>query len=204
MIRLALTAIILLSITIAKGQTDKDRLFVFVGEKISVIPFKPKLAKGTTPMDNAFKARYKVIQTVFGNYDNDTIDFEVYDHYGDPPFSKFEFVLLYVTKGNDGKLYHEKYMYSDVYKTVDGRWAGPYEPQDFNDGFNKNTTAKPEPISFEKPVSFDVTKLDKESIQEYYPEPYYKVKDGKAYVKMGNYAADLFKLKKDGYIKRRQ
>lgn len=94
-------------------------------------------------------------------------------------------------------------MYSDVYRTVDGRWAGPYEPQNFNRWFNKKTSVKPESISFEKPVWFDITKLDKGTIQEYYPEPYYRIEDGKAYVKVGIYAEDLFKLKKDGYIKRR-
>jgi hypothetical protein len=203
MMRLVLITIILLAATIARGQTEKNRLFVFVGEKISVTPFDPKVPEGTIIMDNAFQARYKVIQSVFGAYDNDTIEFEVYDHYGEPPFSKFAFALLYVSRRKDGKLYHEKYMYSDVYRTVDGRWAGPYESQDYNHDFNKNTTVKPEPILFKEPVSFDITQLDKEIIQEYYPEPYFKIRDGRAYVEMGNYIEDLFKLKRDGFLKAR-
>jgi hypothetical protein len=201
--RLSLIIITLLSAIISSGQTEKNRLFVFVGEKISVTAFDAKVPQGTIIMDNAFNAKYKVIENVFGLYDNDTIEFEVYDHYGDPPFSKFEFALLYVSKGEDGKWYHEKYMYSDVYRTVDGRWAGPYQSQDYNHDFNKNTTVKPEPVSFKHPVSFNIGKLDNEVILEYYPEPYYTIKDGKAYVKMGNYIEDLFKLKRDGYLKAR-
>jgi hypothetical protein len=202
MTRSVLITIMLLSTAIAKGQTEMNRLFVFVGEKISVTPFDPK-APETIIMDNAFKAKYKIIETVFGNYGNDTIEFEVYDHYGDPAFSRFDFALLYVSRGKDGKLYHEKYMYSDVYKTIDGRWAGPYQSLDYNHDFNKNTTVKPEPVSFRETISFDVTKLDNETIQEYYPEPYFIIKDGRAYVKMGNFVEDLFKLKKDGFLKAR-
>jgi hypothetical protein len=160
--RLLLVIIVLLFGITANGQTEKNRLFVFVGEKIAVSPFEPKVPEGTIIMDNAFKATYKVIETVFGHYDNDTIEFEVYDHYGDPSFSRFEFALLYVSMGQDGKLYHEKYMYSPVYKTIEDRWAGPYEAHDYNHDFNKKTNVKPERIEFKDAVWFDITKLDKE------------------------------------------
>src|SRR5687767_1413647 len=120
--RLLALLIIMLLTNELLGQTEKNRLFVFVGEQISVTPFTPEVPNGTILMDEAFKARYKVIETVFGEYNNDTIEFEVYDHYGVPAFSKFKFALLYVSREADGNLYHEKYMYSDVYKTVDGKW----------------------------------------------------------------------------------
>ncbi len=66
----------------------KKALLVFVGEKIKVDKFKPEMAKGQIPFDEAFKAKYRVIQQVYGNYKTDTIDFEAYDHMGVPPFSK--------------------------------------------------------------------------------------------------------------------
>jgi len=160
------------------GQSART-LFVFVGEKVSVIPFEPDLPKGTLAMDNAFKAKYKILQTVFGQYAGDIIEFEAYDHYGVPAFAKFNYVLLYVSRDKDGKLCHEKYMYSDVYITRDGRWAGSYEASDYEHDLNKGTAVKPEPIDFVKPVWYNVRKLSEETIRQYYPEPYFRIKRGR-------------------------
>src|SRR5215213_5868106 len=66
------------------GSVDTSRLFAFVGEKVLVEPLPHK--KGS--MDNCFKAKYAIIEQVFGNFREDTIEFVVYDHYGTPPFSK--------------------------------------------------------------------------------------------------------------------
>ena len=156
----------------------------------------------TISMDSRYVAKYKVLELVYGNFKEDTIEFIVYDHYGQPGFSKYKTALLYVSNYK-GQLYHEKYMYSDVYKTVDGRWAGTYESQDYNHENNENTTVKPEPISFKEPVSFDLKNLDKESIKRFYPEPYFIIKKGKAYPVMGNYIQELFQLKRDGYLRAR-
>ena len=117
---------------------------------------------------------------IFGTYKADTIEFIAFDHYGQPAFSEYKTVLLYVSNFN-GKLYHEKYMYSDVYQTIDGRWAGPYESQDYSHENNKNTTVKPEPIAFQEPISFDLKNLDKESIKRFYPEPYFRIRKGRAF-----------------------
>ncbi len=188
----------------AKAQTVTNRLFVFVGEKISVTPFEPELREGEIMLDAAFKAKYKVIETVFGKYDKDTIEFEVYDHRGVPAFSKFNFTLLYVSKGSDSILYHEKYMYSNVYKTTDGRWAGPYESDDYSHRYNKNTSVRPVPILFRDSIFFDIKEMDTVSIKRLYPEPYFKIENGKAYPIMGNYIQELFQLKRDGTLKARE
>ncbi len=90
------------------NQEAKNNLYVFVGEKISVEEFNPETKKGEIPFDQAFNAKYKVIQNLYGNYENDTIEFEVYDHYGFPPFAKYKTVLLFVSE-HKGKLCHEKY-----------------------------------------------------------------------------------------------
>jgi hypothetical protein len=180
------------------AQAENVNLFVFVGEKISVDAFSPVLPEGSYSMDNAFKAKYKIIKTVYGKFENDTIEFEAYDHYGIPPFSKYTNVLLYVSREN-GKWYHQKYQYSDVYLTTDGRWAGAYS-QDYKHEYNKNNTSiAPVTISFKDSVSYPIGELQ----AEWFPRPYYEIKNGRAYVLMGNYVEELFLLKKTGVLKAR-
>ena len=107
---------------IAKDTTYEDErnnnLFVFVGEKISITEIP-----NDGGMDEAFNCRYKILQWVYGNYESDTIEFIAYDHHGQTPLLKYKNCMLYVVKYN-GKYYHEKYMYTDVYKTIDRKWAG--------------------------------------------------------------------------------
>jgi len=184
------------------GQEKIDSLLVFVGEKINVTEL-PGFHNNGFIYDYAFKAKYKVIQIINGQYGLDTIEFEVYDHNGHPPFAEYTNVLLYLIKGNNGKWYHEKYMYSDVYRTMNGRWAGSYAFADYNHEFNKTTSIKPQKISFTEKVSYDLKGMSKETIEKWFPKPYYKIKDQRAYIKKGNYINELFLLKKNGFLKAR-
>lgn len=184
------------------GQTKKDSLYVFVGKKIEVVGFKQKLDSNEIPFDAAFKAKYVVIQNLYGNYNKDTIEFEAYDHYGKPAFSHYDYVLLFVSNYN-GKLYHEKYQYFDVYKTKNGRWASGYKAGDYGHSYNKNTTVKPERIDFVEEVSYKIKSRNKEEIETIFPSPYYKIENDKAIVVWGNYIEQLFELKKTGILKAR-
>ncbi|RZJ99717.1 MAG: hypothetical protein EOO46_22160 [Flavobacterium sp.] len=136
---------------IAKDETSaserKNTLFVFVGKKISVI----KAQQDSNSMDAQFKAKYKILQRVYGMLPKDTIEFEVYDHYGVPGFSHYENALLFVSE-YDGKYYHEKYQYFDLYPTLDGKWAGIYH--DFA-GYDAPPPTKS--ISFAKEVSLPLS-----------------------------------------------
>jgi hypothetical protein len=203
LINTVLVVLILLIPAAVCGQESKNNLFVFVGEKIDVKPFSPILPKGTILMDKAFKAKYKVIKEVYGHLEQDTIEFEAYDHYGSPAFAVYKHVLLYVSQTEEGKWYHQKYMYSDVYQTKDGRWAGPYQANDYNHEYNKGTTIKPEKLVFKERVSYEVKGQPKGDLFTRFPKPYYKIKGDKAYVIMGNYIEELFLLKKDGVLKAR-
>jgi hypothetical protein len=60
--------------------------------------FSPVIPEGRTLMDNAFRAKYKILQKVYGEYEKDTIIFEVYDHYCFPSFAHYSQVLLYVSR----------------------------------------------------------------------------------------------------------
>lgn len=201
------------------GQTKKDSLYVFVGEKISVkevsspnvtesfdILFENGVISysksGTINMDNKFLARYKVRQVLFGNYVSDTIDFFAYDHLGTPEFSKYQTVLLYVQDYN-GRLVHQKYQFADVYETKNGRWASSYKADDYRHEFNKSSTVIPEKIDFMKEVTYDIKGRGKKNVEEWFPSTYYKIKRDKAIAVYGNYVEELFELKKNGVLKAR-
>jgi hypothetical protein len=91
------------------GVNDNNSLFVFVGHKIWVDTLPSTLSS----FDNEFKAKYVVLKKVFGEFPRDTIEFMSFDHYGTPPFSKFEDVLLFVS-ADSGTYFHQKYLYNDV------------------------------------------------------------------------------------------
>jgi hypothetical protein len=146
----------------ALGQSRKDSLIVFVGEMIEV-KYSPEKMKEATPdtiirngkkvvvrpvtisMDSRYVAKYRMLQIVYGAYKEDTIEFVVYDHYGKPAFSNYKTVLLFVSYYN-GKLYHEKYQFFDVYKTSNDRWASPGDPYKFDDHHRKDL--KPQKLEF--------------------------------------------------------
>ena len=191
------------------AQIDKPNLLVFVGEFISINQL-PKTYEYQYIVDFAYSAKYKVLQIVLGEYNHDTIEFEVHDHYGTPQFSKYKNVLLYLSQSPNGKWVHQKYLYSAVYQTVDGRWAGPFDLSDYTDIRNKNIQVKPENISFKDSIyvnikwtSYYKRKISKKARDMWYPSPYYKQIGDSALVKMGNYVEELLLLKKYGVLEAR-
>lgn len=203
--------IIFFSLLSAFGQTRKDSLIVFVGEKIEVNyverPPTEKIIKGNDTlisirMDSEYLAKYKILQLVHGAYKSDTIEFTVYDHYGEPTFSKYRTVLLFVSDYN-GKLYHEKYQYFDLYMTENGKWASPYSSGDYNHSFKDSITVKPEKIPFTDKVFYSVKKMSTEAIKKWFPQPYYKIEKNRAIAIYGNYVEDLFRLKQQTILKAR-
>ncbi len=210
---------LLISLTSLFGQTSKDSLLVFIGEKIEV-KYSPEEKKESPvdtiiegkdtsyvrqvsiSMDSRYIAKYKILQKVHGSYKTDTIEFFVFDHYGEPAFSKYQTVLLFVSYYN-GELYHEKYQYYKLYMTENGKWASPYPSGDYNHPFKDSITVKPEKIVFKGDVSFPVDKLTSEDRNTWYPKPYYEIKNGQATAIYGNYIDDLFKLKQQTILKAR-
>jgi hypothetical protein len=199
--------------------TPKNSLVVFIGEKIEVrhIPQERHESvvdtiisgsdtvykyQGSFIMDNCYAAKYKILQLVNGTFIEDTIDFLAYDHFGEPAFSKFETVLLFVSE-HDGIMYHEKYQYFDLYKTVDGSWASPYSTGDYRHPYRDSITVKPEIITFRDDISFPLGNLTAEEIKIWYPEPFYKIHEGRATAIYGNYVEDLFKLKQQTILRAR-
>jgi len=202
------------------AQNRKDSLIVFVGQKLKVENYPEEenqwiidsiMIRGkdtitakhvSMSMDQRFKAKYKILNLVHGSYQADTIEFTVYDHYGKPAFSKFEHVLLFVSYYN-GKLYHEKYQYFDVYKAKNGKWASPYAVADYNHPYRDSITVKPEKIPFKEGLRFSVKQQGFNYMQRDYPQPFYRLKDGYASPVYGNYVKDLLQLKFETVLKAR-
>ena len=192
----------------AFGQKN-DSLFVFVGEKISVDTFSsgiPLLA------DMTFKAKYKVIETVSGDYNQDTIEFEVWDHYGWPAFSEFDFALLYVVQIKTGELFHVKYLYSRVYPTQNGKWAEPYWPtytykrnwyDKYSGKMKVNKNMRLDEMVFADSVWFPIGTISKFGAKSKYPRKYYTIVGDRAYPKKGRYVDEIFQQASEGILKER-
>lgn len=177
--------------------------YVFIGEKIKVDYANQTYYCGNIiSMDTKFNAVYKIIQNIYGNLSNDTIHFVAYDHYGFPEFGKHKYAMLFVSEYCN-ELYHMKYQYYDVYKTVKNEWAAPYHPDDYT-RLDSSSTIKPEKIQFKEPLEIDISQDPKEWIEKQYPAPYYRIENGKAIALYGNYINELIELKKQTILKERK
>jgi hypothetical protein len=195
-----LVLLVLLSVAWGCSATENSKYFVFIGEKISLTAVPPK--EGEIPFDEEFLAKYRIIEPFRGTHDGEEIEFTVFDHMGTPAFSEYRYVLMYVEL-HDGKYYHSKYIFNPLYKTKDGRWAGPYDSYDYGHEYNKDTPIKPVPIDFAEPVTFEVPEYQESEVKEALPQPYYRIEGRKVTVLYGNYVPELFLLKQNGVLKAR-
>jgi hypothetical protein len=157
-------------------------------------------------LDNEFRAKYKVLQRIYGCYPGDTIEFTAYDHlefgaydHGWPQFSRYKNVLLFVSK-HDSEYYHEKYQYNDVYMTRSGKWAGPYFWEDRYE--YPVGRMPPQRMDFIQKVSYPLsdTILAGGFAAYRFPHPFYWTVGDSAIAQYGNYVEDLFKIKKEGVL----
>jgi len=151
-------------------------LIVIVGKRLNVTEQRTE----QDVMDQKFEARYRILQLVFGKYEGDEITFSAYDHYGYPKFARYDTVLLFISR-YQGKLYHEKYQFYDVYPTKDGRWATCGDPYKYELEVHRGNL-KPVEIQF-------TTDVNNESVA--------------GSCTQGNYVEDLFQVKKNGVLKAR-
>lgn len=184
----------------ASAGESNTKYFAFVGEKVSLEPVPPDVEN--LRRDREFLAKYRVLEPVYGVFNREVIEFTVFDHYGNPRFAEHRHVLLYV-EYHDGKYYHSKYMYSPLYKTVKGRWAGPYDAYDYNHENNRKLAIKPEIIDFADQVTVDISEVPPEQVGQFYPAPYYRIEGLKAIAVYGNYLPELFRLKQHGVLRAR-
>ncbi|MBX7169930.1 MAG: hypothetical protein K1X72_03160 [Pyrinomonadaceae bacterium] len=182
-------------------ENKPSKVFVFVGEKVEVKEFQLELTLGEPPFNHAYKAKYKIIQNVYGDYQGELIEFEAFDHYGYPAFAEFKNVLLFVSEYK-GKLYHEKYQYFDVYQTKNGKWAGCGDPYQFEEFHRK--PVKTFNLEFNEPVIYDLSRFNAKQRKEFYPLPFFRIEGNKAVCLRGAYIDELFQVKRNGVLKARK
>ena len=192
---------IVLAAAILHPAAAAENLLVFVGEKISVEEFEPDLGPDVILMDGAFKAKYRVLDVVYGEYSEQTIEFEAYDHYGRPGFEPHKNVLLFVSRDGD-RYFHQKYQYFPVFRTLSGVWAGCGSPYAYEPDVHHGSL-KPRKLDFGSDAYFDITGLTRRDVRERFPRAHYLLKGGRAYCTEGNPAAELFEVKKQGVLKAR-
>lgn len=175
----------------------KNTLLVFVGERLDsqYIPQE----KGA--MDLHYRAKYRILQNIYGNYSADTITFDTYSHYGIPHFLCFKNALLFISE-YEGKYYEEKYQSKDVYMTKSGKWAGAWV---FGDYISEGSTIKPQRMDFVNEVFYPATYKDRdgETVPVGFPPEYFNITGDTAVALFGNYVDDIFRLKKAGVLKYR-
>ncbi|TYA66001.1 hypothetical protein FUA24_24270 [Seonamhaeicola marinus] len=187
-----------------------QKIYAFVGKKISMESYDPpkkdeyRVNKSGDSVkvkyikfDQGFKLKYKVIQNIHNEIKTDTIEFIAFDHYGIPPFSKYEHVLLFMTKEKE-QFVHCKYQYFGLYKTESGRWAGIYDKSKY-----RKTRIQPIQIDFLEDVSVTLNDYLKKHRYFLYPKKYFEHFPDKVVTSYGNYVEDLFIIKKEGVLRAR-
>ena len=182
------------SIAAAAEDGKGENLLVFVGQKIALTKLPPPRCDNCLIMDEHYVARYRILDTVHGNYRGGTIDFDVHDHYGVPAFSTYDTVLLFVSRKPDGSWVHEKYQFYDLYKDADGEWYGCGDP--YRGAPQPPGAVRARPVEFAAPVSYPLDGIPAKRIAKTYPAGYFEIRDGRAYCLKGAPVQDLFEAKK--------
>lgn len=202
------------------AEDESVNLFAFIGEKISIEEFDPNsdnkvkhieidtitgdtswVVTTTYNMDRAFNAKYRILKPIFNKLPGDTVTFTVYDHYGMPDFANYNQVILYISKDDIGKFYHQKYQFDPVYKDKNGIWTGIFVFRSIMD-FRDNSKAKYFKIKT-RLFDEDISNYDDQYIEISFPKPFYKVKNNIARPVLGTTIQELFRLKKEGVFKSR-
>ena len=186
-------------VTYVPCRDTLPRHYVFIGEKISVEGAQRPYYCNFISMDSEFRARYRVLNNIYGRLHNDTIQFTAYDHYGIPKFSNYQTVLLFVSEYCQ-EFIHQKYQYFPLYKTVDNRWAAPFPAAAYTTQ-PAASILKPHRLTFREPVITDITGFDPAWITQHFPSPYYRIENNKAIAEYGSYVDELLELEKQTVLK---
>ena len=182
---------------------DVSQTIAFVGERVGLVAVENPCPEDYICLDVRFNARYRILDLLEGEYEGDTIDFVVYDHYGEPKFSKHDRVIIYVYQSEDGYVHH-KYSY-DLLRSVKGgefAFCGDpywmYKDSEIEEKGREDLT----PFEFDPPIKLklsdylldekDIGTKDQDLVRENYLDtmrryapPAFKIKGNSATCKMG-------------------
>jgi hypothetical protein len=142
-----------------KTPLGKDmEVIAFVGEKISFeernfpetisvhMPDGTIVDRLIPSFDTRYEAKYKVLTWVSEEIAQEIIDFEVYDHYGQPALPKVLTPLVLLVNYN-GRWVQSKYNNYSLSRTTDGDWGICGKPP-------RHKTAKDQGERYVQPLSF--------------------------------------------------
>jgi hypothetical protein len=180
-------------------QVSGDEFFVFVGEQLNIEFIPEDINPDTIIQYDHYEATYRVVQAIWGNYQEDTIAFSVYDHYGLPPFANDKYTMLFVTKQGRGWT-QELYQAYPVSRTEEGDWAycGDPTPERW-----ESEPAEMHKVVFDPPVYFDIRHYSESGLAERFPAPIWEHVSDRAYCVMGTGPEELFRIKREGVLRAR-
>jgi len=171
-----------------------NEMLVFVGEYVEVKdwPYSTDYLKGCNciVMDSRFKAKYKVLKVLHGEYPKSSITFTVHDHYGFPEFAKQRSSIIYLVKSGD-HYGHLKYAWNSVSPLKGGGFASCEDET----GLDEEHHNKVKYYDFDPPIETDLRHASEHEINEYKNDPMYRVSKSKAICVRGISAEDLFEIK---------
>lgn len=149
-----------------QGNTGSEQILAFVGEQIytNKVSDQPNQIMHDSSMnediifismDTEWQSRFRVLEVLRGDYDDKTIDFTAFDHYGQPRYSNADGpVLIYLHDYESGWI-HDKYNFADVHPTDGGGWA--VCDTVFNEYDSERiSNPAPRPVIFDPPVVIDL------------------------------------------------
>ncbi len=181
----------------AAAPEQAPQTFVFVGELVSVqeipIPPCPMGLDGKTrvvciQVDVLFRARYRVLQRLKGDYVGSTITFTVADHYGFPDFAKFQNGLLFVVLDPD-EPYLLRYRGYPVHHTADSDWAFCGDPSNPDEGKPSLASVRPMRFALDAGIAAD---RSESGIREEFRAIDFDIDDGQIRCKRGVLLDDLY------------
>lgn len=158
-----------------KCEDEKYELYSFIGEKISVNSVENTFYCNVISMDARFKATYKIVENLYGTYDEDTIRFDVYNHYGRPYFENLDRVILYVGD-YCGELINVKYQFSPIYETVNNELMVPYYPVPGLDKIYDSLGIQIKKLDFLESSGNEYSDQSDKWLDSVFPSPYFKRK----------------------------
>jgi len=181
---------------------EEEGLLVFVGEKISVDQFKPELPPNMVLMDAVFKAKFRVLQVVYGRHEGGMIEFDAYDHFGVPGFAEYPHSLLFVSRADD-RFVQVKYQYVPVFRTRSGEWnsCGPIRERDDQ---GSRHLARAQPVAFAEEAYLRLSPdRPRELDARRYSRRDFRIEGDRAYCLTGSPLHELFEFKKQAVLKDR-
>lgn len=169
-----------------------NNLLVFVGEQLESVVAKDSVNL-TYP---EYKVKFKILQTLYGEYQFDTIAFISHVYNFPSGFIKSKNSLIFLKKVDEK--YFEASSPYDVYKAKNGKWASVFNCLDAETIINYH----PEKIEFEDSLSFPAIYKDYFGDDDDFPcsEPYYKLEDERKIPLYGFYVDTIFTRVKDSYF----